>query len=257
MTRLALFAILVVGISGPQTGVQAGKPKPRDWEAVELVGHASEHWYSRNWRSYYWREDFTFMFKEEGTDKTWRIISREPTPAYGYRMGTTYPKLDVDWKKGPRVKVVAVKAIDRIPEDFYDFKLKEPNLATALIVYVETEPKVWKEYFVNNWFHQWGARADKRIYGYYADKKPPYQIYGYARSQVAPFDAKSKAIIDSHKENPSLMFHGRVKTSKEDDFGYVIELIDLIGRDVKSGGHTLLHGDGKTIPLLDNRKPEK
>ena len=128
-------------------------------EPVELVGRATDFWFSRNWSSHYWREDFTFLLSQEGTQKTWRIISREPTPAYTFRMGTTFTDLKVDWKKQPRVKVVGVKAVDRIPADFYDFKLTEPNLATALIVYVETAPKVWKEYYVNNWFHKWGDRA--------------------------------------------------------------------------------------------------
>ena len=53
------------------------------------------------------------------------------------------------------------------------------------------------------------------------------------------------------------MFQGRVHTAKDSPFGYEIELIDLIGRDVKSGGHALLFGDAKTIPKLDGRKPEK
>jgi hypothetical protein len=34
-------------------------------------------------------------------------------------------------------------------------------------------------------------------------------------------------------------------------------LIDIIGKDVKTGGHTLLYGDGRSIPLLDSRKPTK
>ena len=235
----------------------AAEPPKRDWDPVELVGEATDYWYSRNWRSYYWREDFTFLLKEDGTGKTWRIISREPTPNYAYRMGTTYTDLKVDWKAKPRVKVVGVKAIDRIPADFYDFKLDEPNLATALIVFVETEPKVWKEFFVNNWFHKWGDRADKAIHAYYADKKTPYDVYGFHNGQAAPFDAKSREIIEKNKDKLPSTFHGRIKTAKESPFGYEIELIDLIGKNAKTGGHMVLFGDGKTIPLLDGRKPEK
>src|SRR4051794_34436195 len=76
---------------------------PKGKEPVELVGRASDYHYTRNWSSYYWREDFTFLLKEDGTGKTWRIISREPTPAYDWRMGTTFPGLAVDWKASPRV----------------------------------------------------------------------------------------------------------------------------------------------------------
>lgn len=229
---------------------------PRDWEPVELVGTASEYWFSRDWSSYYWREDFTFRLADEGSGKSWRVISREPTPAYEYRMGTTFTGLAVDWKAKPRVKAIGVKAVDRIPTDFYDFKLDEPNLATALVVYVETPAKVWKEFYVNNWFHSWGPRADKIMFALYAGKPPPYDIYGFARGQAAPFDTKSQAIIDAHKANPSLMFHGRVRSAKGSP-GYEIELVDLVGRDVKTGGALLLHGDAKTIPLLDGKKPNK
>src|ERR1043166_6622823 len=209
------LAVLVCAVSFAGLS-DAGAPK-RDWEPVELIGKASDYWYSRNWRSYYWREDFTFMLAEDKGDKTWRIISREPTPAYGYRMGTTYTGLAVDWKKNPRVKIVGVKAIDRIPEDFYDFKLKEPNLATALIVYVETEKDVWKEFYVNNWFHKWGDKADKLVHGYYAGKKAPYDIYAFANGQAAPFDKASRAILEKNKDNPSLMFHGRVVAAKRSE----------------------------------------
>jgi len=253
--RQLYFLVLLVSL-WPNL-VPAADPPKRDNEAVELIGRASDYWYSRNWRSYYWREDFTFLLADEATGKTWRIISREPTPAYIFRMGTTFTDLKVDWKAKPRVKVVGVKTVDRIPADFYDLKLDEPNLATAFIVSVETAPNVWKEFFVNNWFHKWGERADKVVYGHYAGKPLPYDIYGFARAQVAPFDKKSQAVIDNNKDNPSLMFHGRIHATKDNPFGFEIELIDLVGRNVKSGGHVLLFGDAKGIPLLDSRRPEK
>jgi hypothetical protein len=248
---LALFLLLALSASAP-----AGPPQ-RDWEPVELIGRATEYWFSRNWRDYYWREDFTFLLTDKKSGKSWRIISREPTPAYDYRMGTTFTGLKVDWKAKPRVKVIGVKAVDRIPADFYDFKLKEANLATALIVFVETAPDVWKEFYVNNWFHKWGARADKFVHAVYAGKPRPYEIYGFVNGQAAPFDKKSQAIITKNKTNPSLMFHGRIHASKDNGFGYTIELIDLIGRNVRTGGSVVLYGDAKTIPLLDGRKPKK
>jgi hypothetical protein len=243
------FALFACG--GP---LNAGAPKERDWEVVELTGQAEDFRHKKYYRVYYWAEDFTFLLKEG--DKTWRVISREPTPAYGWRMGPTYPGLVVDWKAKPRVKVLAVKAVDRMPEVFPDLDLKKEKnpIATALIVSVETRPGAWQDYCVNNWFHIWGPRADKKIHGRYADKKAPYHLYGFARAQAAPFDAASKAIIDKHKDNPSLMFHGRVKTAKGSAFGYEIELLDLIGRNVKSGGSIVLFGDAKTIPRLESKK---
>ena len=231
------------------------EPPKRDWEPVELVGTATDWWYNRNWRSYYWREDFTFLLKDDA-GKTWRIISREPTPNYDYRMGTTYTGLAVDWAKKPRVKVIGVKAVDRIPADFYDFKLDEPNLATALVLFAGTGPGEWKEFYVNNWFHKWGDRADKAIHAHYAGKKAPYDIYGFVDGQAAPFDKVSRATIEKFKGQYTT-FHGLVKATKDDPFGYEIELIDLIGKNPKTGGHTVLFGDAKTIPLLDNKNPPK
>src|SRR5690242_7475864 len=130
--RFCSLTILFVVLLGWCAAVPAGAPK-RDWAPVELVGRASSFHHQRDYRSYYRAEDFTFLLKEDGTGKTWRIISREPTPAYDWRMGPTYTGLKVDWKAGPRVKVAGVKAIDRIPEKFPGLKLDDPNLATALI----------------------------------------------------------------------------------------------------------------------------
>lgn len=224
-------------------------------ESVELVGTASEFWYSRNWQSYYWREDFSLALREDGTGTVWQVISREPTPAYQWRMGTTFTGLKVDWQKNPRVKIVGVTGVDRIPVTFYDRKLDVPNLVTALLVFVEAAPGKWQEWYVNNWFHPWGEKADRNVHAWYADKPAPYDIYGFARGQVAPFDAKSQAVLLKHRDNPSLMFRGRLRTAKENPFGFELELLDLIGRDVKTGGPLILHGDANSIPLLDSQPP--
>jgi hypothetical protein len=226
-------------------------------DPVELVGRAHDYRHYRPYLTYYRSDDFTFLLDEEGTGKTWRIISREPTPAYEWRMGPTYTGLKVNWAAKPRVKMVGVRGVDRIPATFHDLKLDVPDLATVLLVFVEGQPGEWKEYYVNNWFHRWGAKADPLVHRWFADKGDLYRIYGFARGQAAPFDAKSQAILERHKDNPSLMFHGRVRTAKDQPFGYELELLTLIGREVKSGGATVLFGDGRSIPPLDTRKPAK
>lgn len=248
LSPLALLGLLCLPCPTP-----AASPK-RDWDPVQLIGRASDYRHIREYRSYYWAEDFTFLLREEKTGKTWRIISREPTPNYEWRMGPTYTGLKVDWKARPRVKVVGVKAIDRIPEKFPGLKLDEPLLATALIVFVETKPKTWQEFYINNWFHRWGPRADKFIYKYYADRDKRYNLFGYASAQAAPFNKKSQAIYDRNKAIATT-FQGRTHATKGNPFGYEIELIDLIGKDRATGGSKVLYGDGKTIPLLDHRKP--
>jgi hypothetical protein len=237
-------------------GPAAAAEPARDWDPVELTGTASGWRPIRDWRSYYWRDDFTFLLNEDGTGKVWRVISREPTPNYDYRMGTTYTGLKVDWAASPRVKVVGVKAIDRIPADFHDLKLDEPNIVTTLLLFVEPAPDTWTEYYVNNWFHKWGDRADKAILARYAGKKVPYDIYGFVDGQAAPFAPASREVIERHKGRYTT-FHGLVRATKGNPLGYEIELIDLIGKDPKTGGHTVLYGDAKTIPLLDKTPPRK
>lgn len=228
----------------------------RDWDPVELTGKASDYWFTHNWYHYYWREDFRFQLTDEKTKETWKIISREPTPAYEWRMGTTLTGLDVDWKSNPRVRVLGVKALDRIPEEFYGEKLDVPLLATVFVVQVEQKNGEWKDFYVNNWFHKWGPRADKAVHAFYADKKKPYDIYGFVNGQAAPFDKASQSILERHHSRTSGMFHGLVRTAPGTPFGYEIQLLDLVGRDPKTGGATLLHGDGKDIPKLDGRKPK-
>jgi hypothetical protein len=155
---LTLVALLLV--VAPARGADAPKPAPA---FVELTGTAEEYFSTRNWNSYYWREDFSFVLGEEG-GRTWRILSRAPTPAWDWRMGPTYTGLAVDWKSKPRVRLAGVTGVDRQPAVFYDFKLDEPNLATAFVVWVETKPNEWREFYVNNWFHKWGDKVDRAVH---------------------------------------------------------------------------------------------
>ena len=249
-TTLAM--LLLAGLSA---GLLTAAPK-RDTPPVELVGQASDYYYNRNWRAYYWREDFSIVLTEEKTGKKWRIISREPTPAYGWRMGTTYPGLKVDWKSKPRVKVIGVRGVDRSPAEFYQFKLDEPNIATAFVLLVETKKDEWKEFYVNNWFHKWGADADQAIYKFYADKKPPYDVYGWVPGKAAPWDKKSQQIIDQHDVSQA-MYHGQIHATKDNPFGFEMRLLQLIARDTERGGAKVLYGDASGIPKLDGRRPGK
>jgi hypothetical protein len=127
-------------------------------------------------------------------------------------------------------------------------------VATAFIVFIETKPDVWKEFYVNNWFHKWGSDADKVTHGFYADRKEPYDVYGWVEGMSAPFDARSQEIVKRHPPD-KLMYHGRIRSTKANPFGFEVELMQLIGRDPKTGGSAVLHGDASTIPKLDGRKP--
>jgi hypothetical protein len=220
-------------------------------EPVELIGTAGGFRTYRDWQSYYWRDDFQFLLKEQSTGKTWRIISREPTPAYHWRMGPTATGLKVGWSKNPRVKVVGVSGIDRLPPTFHDLKLEDANIATVLVLYVETTDGKWQEYYVNNWFHKWSVRADPVIHSVYAGKKAPYDIYGFINGQTAPFSKEAQALIAKHPK--ARMFHGLIRATKANAFGYEIELLHLVGPDAGGNG-VAYHGDAKMIPILDGKK---
>ena len=244
MKKVSLLTIALLGIA---PSVHAQNPvKP-----VELVGKATDFYHTRNWNSYYWREDFAFILKDEKTGKTWRILSREPTPAYDWHMGTTFTDLKPDWKKEPRVKIVGVTGVDRLPAKFYDFKLDEPLIATAHLVWVEAGKNEWKLYNANNWFHKWSPEADPVIYSHYADKQAPQDIYGFINGQSAPFAKKSQDLIQKHKD--ARMFHGLIRTAKEQKFGYEIEVLHLVGPD-KGGNGVVFFGDAKTLVGLDRKK---
>ena len=247
--RRIFWTLLFLGVPAVVTG-GGDKPKPTI-DAVEQVGKASDYFYTREWRSYYWREDFSFLLKDEKSGKTWRILSREPTPHYDWRMGTTYTGLKVDWKANPRVKIAGVTGVDRQPKEFYTFKLDEPNIATALVVWVEGAGGKWQEFYVNNWFHKWSAAADPVIHRIYVDKPAPYDMYGYINGQHAPFSKKARALIEKYPQ--ARTFHGLLRSSTKNAQEYEIEVLALIGPD-KQGNGVVLHGDTKGMPLLDKKK---
>lgn len=246
MRHLPVLFIAVLAACDASLGAE------RDMRPVDLTGVAADFEFLRTWNSYYRGEDFTFRLRDE-TGKTWRIISREITPAYDWRMGPTYPELKVDWTAKPRVRVIGVEGMDRLPETFHNRKLDDAPLATAFVVSVETKPGTWAEYYVNNWFHKWGPAADRTMHALYADRKAPYDIYGWVVDMAAPFDARSQAILKQHPED-RLMYHGRIKSTKENPFGFEVELLQLIGRDPKTGGEKVLFGDASGFPKLDGRK---
>jgi len=221
---------------------------------VAITGRATDFYGNRNWNSYYWREDFSFVVEDEAGGKTWRVLSREPTPAYHWRMGTTYPGLKVNWKARPRVKVFGVTGVDRIPTEFYGFKLDEANLATALVVWVESGPGRWEPYYVNNWFHRWGDKADRAAHKLYAGRAAPFDVYGFIGGQAAPFSRKSRDLIAKHKK--ARMFHGLIRAAGDNPFGYEIDLLHLFGPDAQGNG-VVFFGDPKRVPLLDEEKPKK
>jgi hypothetical protein len=241
----ALVLLLVPSSHGEGPGTRP------PFEPVELVGKAEGFRFIRDWNSYYWREDFTFTLKDEKSGKTWRVISREPTPAYNWRMSTTFTGLKPNWKTRPRVKVFGVAGIDRIPATFHDVKLDGPNVVTVFVVWVETAPDRWPEYYVNNWFHKWGEKTDQAVHRLYAGRKAPHDVYGWIRDQAAPFSKDARVLLARHPK--ARMFHGFIRPAAGNAFGYEITLTHLVGQDNQGNG-VVLYGDSKTLIPLDMKK---
>src|SRR5690348_1972873 len=93
-SRLTASSAVLV-LAACTTSVQAAEP-PRNDPYVELEGVAEDFSFRREWNSYYWREDFTFVLRDD-KGMIHRVLSREPTPWNDLRLGTTYTGLKVDW----------------------------------------------------------------------------------------------------------------------------------------------------------------
>jgi len=229
------------------------QPPKRNYPLAELEGKVEEFSFTRNWRSYYWREDFTMLIRDDN-GLTHRVISREPTPWNGYRLGTTYTNLPVDWSARPRVQVIGVRAIDRQPEVYYDLKLDPEKTVTAFIVRVRQDP-AWKDFYVNNWFHQWGAETDRKILAQYANDSPHYTVYGYLGSNVAPFAKESQEILKKGEaEFQPIIYHGRVQAANN-EIGYEVRLLHVLGRNKKTQESGVVHGNPNDVPRLDGKAP--
>jgi hypothetical protein len=241
------IVILTLGWSASSAIAQ---PKERNYPYRELEGVVEEFRFTRNWRAYYWREDFTLQVRDDD-GKLHRVISREPTPWSGYRLGTTYPGLAVDWTAKPRVRIIGVGAIDRQPEDFYDLKLDPAATMTAFILRVKVGEK-WSDFFVNNWFHRWGAETDRKMLAHYANDNPNYTIYGYFNGTIAPFDAEGKKLVEKYPD--ANIYHARVVPAKN-EVGYELRVIHLLGRDKKTAKYGAFHGDPDTLIKLNGNAP--
>jgi hypothetical protein len=251
MNRLSPFVAAICALTA-----LSAKAVDRNYPYAELEGRVVEFDFNRNWRSYYWREDFTMVVRDDNGQQ-WRIISREPTPWNNLRLGTTFTGMKNDWDRKPRVKVIGVRAIDRIPEEFYDLKLDPKNTVTAFIVRVQLgDKKSWQDYFVNNWFHRWGAETDMKMLEHYATGDPNYTVYGYLKGIAAPFDsAGQKLIRESLPLYSGTIYHGQV-VKATNDIGYEVRVLHLMGRNKETLRYEVFHGDPSLLTPLDQRRPK-
>lgn len=232
----------------------AGQPPKRSYPYKELEGKVEEFSFTRNWRAYYWRDDFTMLVRDDAGEAH-RVISREPTPWSGHRLGTTYTGLAIDWPSQPRVKIIGVQAIDRQPADYYDLKLDPEKTITAFIVRVR-QGDAWKDFFVNNWFHDWSPETDKKMLAHYANDDPNYTVYGYLRGIAAPFDKEGQALLQKYEPEygNAFIYHGRVRPA-QNEIGYELKVLHLLGRSKKTAKYEIFHGDPTTLQKLDGSTP--
>jgi hypothetical protein len=228
---------------------------PRNYPYRELDGRVEQFHFHRNWRHYYWREDFTLLVRD-AAGQVHRVISREPTPWAGHRLGTTYTGLAVDWTRRPRVRIIGVQAIDRQPAEFYELALDPEKTITAFIVRVQMggtdDQPAWRDFYVNNWFHKWGDETDLKILAHYANEDPNYTVYGYLTGATAPVDAAGKKLLEQHPD--SSIYHGRI-VKANNPVGYEIRILHLLGRSKKTARYEVFHGNPAELTLLDGQVP--
>ncbi len=241
MQRLALLVLLVPA--------QAEK---RDLPYREIEGVLEDFRAIRDWRSYYWRDDFTMVVRDDRNVRH-RVISREPTPWNNLRLGTMYTGLSLEGPRRPRVRVIGVQGIDRSPAEFHGLKLDASSTVTAFIVRAQEEDRSWRDFYVNNWFHDWGAETNREMLRHYANDDLNTTVYGFLGGIAAPFDAEGKKLLEKFEPDwGGIIYHGRVVKG---DAGYEVRLLHLMGRNKKTARYDVFHGDRATLVPLDGRKP--
>ena len=207
----------------------------------------------RNWSSYYWREDFTFLLRDD-KGQLHRVISREPTPWTNLRLGTTYTGLKVDWQSKPRVKVIGVQAIDRQPANYYDLKL-DPDKDRSRLSFCASSKTTSGRIITSITGSTIGARkrAEKMV-PHYANDSPHYAVYGYLNGIAAPFDKEGQELVKKYEgEYSGIIYHGRVKKANN-DVGYEVQIVNLMGRHKKTLDYNVFYGKPGLIPVLDGKK---
>lgn len=215
---------------------------------VHWSGVARDFRFFRTNAGYYTAEDFSFTFESE-KDGKWLVLSREPTPFETWRFGTTFTGIEVDWKSNPKVRIVGVKGVDRIPAKFMDYQLNPEKTITALIVEVWQDQR-WRPWFINNWFHPWGNAADSAmVLSHYVGRPSPYfDVYGFKGDIGANLNERSRKLAEQHPMWRA--YHGRIVIDARERNGWALDMLHLFVRNPKTGGYEAVVGDPKELIKL-------
>jgi hypothetical protein len=128
---------------------------------------------------------------------------------------------------------------------------------TAFLLRVQTTTPpdgkpAWRDFYVNNWFHSWGAETDQKMLPHYANDDPNYTVYGYLGGIAAPLDAEGKKLLAQYPD--AVIYHGRVVKAKT-DAGHELHLLHLLGRDKKTGKYAIFYGNAAELIRLDGKAP--
>ena len=185
---------------------------------------------------YYIAEDFSFTFATDDTApgrssrasrrRSRRGASAPPTPASTW----TGPS-------NPRVRVLGVKAIDRLPPKFRDYKLDPDKILTALIVEVWSGDR-WRPWFINNWFHKWGTPADSAlILSHYVDRpSPSFDVYGFKGDITADLNERSRKLGREASRTGVPITAASSPTRRRSTAGR-LDLLHVFVKNEQTGGH--------------------
>jgi hypothetical protein len=80
-------------------------------------------------------------------------------------------------------------------------------------------------------------------------------VYGHIGGIAAPFSRKSQAIVDGARPKGAYIYHGFLRSTKDNPIGYEVEVTHLLGRNPTTKEYGVLYGDPGTLVKLDGTPP--
>ncbi|GEM_PF-3375171 len=218
--------------------------------------------------------DFCFQFQPDGENREWFVISRGSTPFEVLRLGPTYVRVDhKSLADGCRIRLLGVRAVDRIPATFHKKVLPPEGTITALLI---TEPhrndgEAGKPLYVNNWFHPWRKDKngkyiegimDRPVTRSYVDQKNSFWVSGWLPANTSSPDRARRLVEVRHLLEDSAIktiaaepfkkgvYRGYLVSDKSRSLGYRLKLTQFWRHVSQTGGYELIIGNDRGIERL-------